>query len=55
MCRSWEPIYPSRKDVLTRGTAEQIAANNAGNEQWCGVKPRPPKSDAQIARAEPRK
>lgn len=35
ICRSWEPIRPSRKDVLTQGTAEQIATNNAANEQWC--------------------
>lgn len=36
MCRSWIPIYPSRKDVLTQGTSEQIAGNNAASEQWCG-------------------
>lgn len=35
ICRSWDLIRPSRKDVLTKGTAEQIAANNAANEQWC--------------------
>ena len=49
MCASLLPIYPSRADVLTPGTAVQIASGNAANEQWCGVRV-PAKSDAQIAR-----
>lgn len=35
ICRTWETIRPSRKDVLTPGTAEQIVGNNAAREQWC--------------------
>lgn len=35
MCQSWQTIRPSRKDVLTQGTKEQIAGNNAANEAWC--------------------
>jgi hypothetical protein len=40
VCRTWEMIRPSRKDVLTQGTAEQIAGNNAAREQWCTPPPR---------------
>lgn len=36
VCESWKPIYPSRKDVLTPGTKEQMAGNNAANESVCG-------------------
>jgi hypothetical protein len=36
ICRTWEPIRPSKKDVLTDPTAKQIAGSNAANEQWCG-------------------
>ena len=39
ICRSWHAIMPSKKDVLTEGTASQIAGNNAANEKWCGTKP----------------
>ena len=39
MCKQWVPIYPSRKDKLTDGTAGQIAGNNSANEVWCGSKP----------------
>jgi hypothetical protein len=40
VCRTWETIRPSRKDVLTQGTAEQIAGNNVAREQWCTPPPR---------------
>jgi hypothetical protein len=36
MCNSIEPIRPSRKDVLTAGTKEQIVGTNAAIETWCG-------------------
>ena len=39
MCRQWEPIMPSRKDVLTDETARQIAGNNAANQTWCKTAP----------------
>ena len=39
ICGTWHPIMPSKKDVLTDGTASQIAGNNAANEKWCGTKP----------------
>lgn len=42
VCDSLRPIYPSRQDKLTPGTAEQIAASNAANESICGFRP-PPK------------
>ena len=45
MCRGWEPIWLSRKDVVTQGTKEQIAGNNAAREAWCGT----PQKPAQIA------
>lgn len=35
ICRTWETIRPSRKDVLTDDTAKQIAGNNVAREQWC--------------------
>ena len=47
ICRTWEPIYPSRRDVLTDGTASQIAGNNAAHEKWCGTKPPPEKRVAE--------
>lgn len=40
ICKQWQPIYPSRKDVLTDETAKQIAGNNAANQQWCGAQQR---------------
>lgn len=37
MCRSWQPIRPSRKlDTLSEETARQIAGNNAAQSTWCG-------------------
>lgn len=36
MCDSIKPIRPSRKDVLTQGTKEQIVGTNAAIETWCG-------------------
>lgn len=41
MCNSIEPIRPSRKDVLTQGTKEQIVGTNAAIETWCPVKGAP--------------
>lgn len=35
MCQSVQVIKPSRKDVLTQGTKEQIAGTNAAIETWC--------------------
>ena len=35
MCNSIDPIKPSRKDVLTQGTKEQIVGTNAAIETWC--------------------
>lgn len=36
VCQSLEPIQPSRKDVLTPGTKQQIAGTNAVIETSCG-------------------
>lgn len=41
MCNSIEPIRPSRQDVLTQGTKEQIVGTNAAIETWCPVKGAP--------------
>lgn len=35
VCRTWQTIRPSRKDVLTPPTTEQIVGNNAARETWC--------------------
>jgi hypothetical protein len=35
-CDWAQPIKPSRKDVLTRQTKEQIAAYNEAGAQLCG-------------------
>tara|TARA_R110000868_G_scaffold340674_1_gene601355 strand:- start:2482 stop:2613 length:132 start_codon:yes stop_codon:yes gene_type:complete len=35
MCNSIGTIKPSRKDVLTPGTKEQIVGTNAAIETWC--------------------
>lgn len=35
-CFDFRPILPSRDDVLTRGTKEQIVANNETWERRCG-------------------
>jgi hypothetical protein len=48
ICEQWQPILPSRKDVLTDDTAKQIAGNNAANQTWCGSKP-----PVKIAKATP--
>lgn len=48
MCRSLLPIYPSRQDKLTEGTAKQIAESNAANEVWCGSRP-PVKETTKVA------
>ena len=35
-CAGWRPIHPSREDVLTRGTKEQIIAHNEfGQHRGC--------------------
>jgi len=49
VCRSWLPISVSRKDVLTEGTARQIAGNNAASEVWCGQRPIAKESPARVA------
>ena len=41
-CEAWQPVWISKRDVLTDGTAEQIAGNNAAREAWCG-RPEAPK------------
>jgi hypothetical protein len=35
-CASFKPILPSRRDVLTRGTIDQILAHNETWEARCG-------------------
>ena len=35
-CTAFEPIYPSRRDVLTRGTIDQILTHNMTWESRCG-------------------
>jgi hypothetical protein len=52
VCKTWEPIYPSKSDKLTDGTARQIAGNNAANEIWCG-KRLPEKKPVKVAKAAP--
>ena len=42
-CEAWQPVWISRKDMLTEGTAKQIAGNNASREAWCGRPSKPPK------------
>lgn len=38
-CDWAEPIRPSRADVLTDGTLEQIVAHNETGQELCGWKP----------------
>lgn len=38
-CDWAEPIRPSRQDVLTRQTKEQILAHNAAGAKICGWRP----------------
>jgi hypothetical protein len=38
-CDWAEPIRPSREDVLTDGTLEQIVAHNEIGERLCGWRP----------------
>lgn len=52
VCKTWEPIYLSKSDKLTDGTARQIAGNNAANEVWCGKRP-PEKTPVKVAKAAP--
>lgn len=52
VCRSWLPISISRKDVLTDGTAKQIAGNNAASEVWCGQRPIAKEAPAKVASAD---
>lgn len=40
VCESWQRIRPSRKDMLTPGTAEQIVGNNVAREAWCSQPPK---------------
>lgn len=37
----WKPIFPSKDDKFTDGTATMIAKNNEGNRQWCKTEPPP--------------
>lgn len=38
-CAAWRPIYISRADALTDGTAEQILAHNLTGVGLCGWSP----------------
>lgn len=49
ICNTWLPISVSRKDVLTPRTKEEIAANNAAAEKWCGERPIAKEPPAKIA------
>lgn len=42
-CTPWRPIYPSRTDVLTDGTAKAILAHDHTGAKLCGWKPNPTK------------
>jgi hypothetical protein len=35
-CGPWKPIYVSRHDVLTDGTARQVLAHNETGRRICG-------------------
>lgn len=35
-CSGWRPVYVSRADVLTDGTARQILAHNEAGRRLCG-------------------
>ena len=35
-CSGWRPIYVSRADVLTDGTARQVLAHNETGARLCG-------------------
>lgn len=35
-CGPWRPIYVSRADVLTEGTARQVLAHNETGARLCG-------------------
>ena len=38
-CAAWRPVYVSRADSLTDGTAEQILAHNLTGARLCGWRP----------------
>lgn len=38
-CVAFRPIYTSRADMLTDGTAEQLLAHNLTGARLCGWKP----------------
>lgn len=38
-CAAFRPVYVSRADALTDGTAEQILAHNRTGATLCGWKP----------------
>ena len=44
----WKPIFPSKDDKLTDGTATMIATSNEGNRHWCGSEP-PPKAPVKTS------
>ena len=48
MCRTWLPVYVSKRDVLTTETKQDIAGNNASREAWCG-KPSKREAPQQVA------
>lgn len=50
VCKTWEPIYPSKSDKLTDGTARQIVGNNAANEVWCGKREKPKQVPVKVAK-----
>lgn len=35
-CSAWAPIYASRQDVLTDGTARQVLQHNETGRRLCG-------------------
>ncbi|KAA0571125.1 hypothetical protein FZ029_28135 [Azospirillum sp. Sh1] len=38
-CTAFRPIYTSKADVLTDGTAEQVLAHNLAGARICGWRP----------------
>jgi hypothetical protein len=39
-CQTFKPVFISKADVLTKGTADGILANNLAGERQCGWKAR---------------
>ena len=38
MCETWRDVSVSKKDVLTKETASEIAGNNVSRSVWCTKK-----------------